>query len=250
MHFQIASDFHLEKLKDYDINELIKPSAPYLVLAGDIGSLYRFDQLKEFLERICKLFVGVLYIPGNHEFYTIKGQRGVNFIDLIKKLESLEKYIDNLYILNRQVVKIDKYCFIGCILWSHCPEEEKFPTFRVKIHNFNKNKYNRFNKEDISFVNNAVNVCIHNGFIPIVVTHYPPSKKLLNKKNIKNGYNYLYANDLEHMLDGNNIPIWICGHTHWCFDLISDNGTRLLGNQKGTKKNDTTYQNDYVISIN
>ena len=35
----------------------------------DIGSLYRIKQL--LLERICKLFQVVLYVPGNHEFYAV-----------------------------------------------------------------------------------------------------------------------------------------------------------------------------------
>ena len=108
MRFQIASDFHIEKKdKDIDISELIKPSAPYLILAGDVGSLYKYDQLKDFLEKICKLYIKVFYIPGNHEFYTIKGISGIPFYQLIRNLHNLEKIIDNLEILNRKIIKID-----------------------------------------------------------------------------------------------------------------------------------------------
>ena len=250
MRFQIASDFHIEKNNNnINISELIQPSAPYLILAGDVGSLYKYDQLKSFLEELCKLYVKVFYIPGNHEFYTIKGISGIPFYQLIMKLHSLEKHIDNLEIINRKIIKINKYWIIGCILWSHCPVDKEFPKYRVRIHGFFKDKYNRFNYEDINFIKLAINECHQNNCIPIVVTHYPPSIKLLNPKNIKKGFNYLYANDLDNILNGNKIPVWICGHTHWSFDMTSDKGTRLIGNQKGTN-NDSKYQKNFIISFN
>ena len=249
MNFQIASDFHIEKkTTDININNLIIPSAPYLILAGDIGSLYKFDQLKKFLEDVCKMFKDVIYVPGNHEFYTIRGIPGIPFYKLIKRLENLEESIPNLHILNRSVVRIGKYCFIGSVLWSNCPEDSEFPKYRVCIHGFNKKKYNRFNKTDISFIQNTVKMCKERNYIPIIITHYPPSEKLLNPTFTNNNFKYLYFNNLEYMLNEQDIPMWICGHTHWTFDMLSDNGTRLIANQKGIK-NDSNYENDFVISL-
>ena len=41
LQIQIASDLHIEYYKedDIDISKFIKPSAPILILAGDIGNL-------------------------------------------------------------------------------------------------------------------------------------------------------------------------------------------------------------------
>jgi len=66
--FQIVSDLHIEYRNDEipDPLSLITPTADNLILAGDIGSLYKFNQLKGFLQNLCKYFKNVLYVPGNH----------------------------------------------------------------------------------------------------------------------------------------------------------------------------------------
>jgi hypothetical protein len=42
--------------------------------------------------------------------------------------------------------------------------------------------------------------------------------------------------DLDYLLNFNKINTWICGHVHKNFDFISDEGTRIIGNQKGKPK--------------
>ena len=49
--------------------DFIKPSAPIIILAGDIGSLYRIEQLEYFFSTIQEYFKYILYIPGNNEYY-------------------------------------------------------------------------------------------------------------------------------------------------------------------------------------
>ena len=78
--FQIASDLHIE-YKNNDVHDplnYIIPSAEVLILAGDIGSFYKHHQLKSFLKRLCEYFQAVIYIPGNHEYYTIPGLQHKN----------------------------------------------------------------------------------------------------------------------------------------------------------------------------
>lgn len=56
--FQIVSDLHIE-YKNTDVPDplsLITPSAEILILAGDIGSFYQYDQLKKFLSKLCPHF--------------------------------------------------------------------------------------------------------------------------------------------------------------------------------------------------
>ena len=70
-NFQIVSDLHIE-YKSNDVPDpltLITPSADILILAGDIGSFYQYDQLKTFLINLCPYFKVVVYVPGNHEYY-------------------------------------------------------------------------------------------------------------------------------------------------------------------------------------
>ena len=68
---QVASDLHLEYNKVKDYKDIITPAAPILVLAGDIGNLYEYEKLLDFLKWCCDNFVAVLYVSGNHEFYKV-----------------------------------------------------------------------------------------------------------------------------------------------------------------------------------
>ena len=50
MKVQIASDIHIEKIypKSPEITDYIIPSSETLILAGDIGSIYHYEVLKNF----------------------------------------------------------------------------------------------------------------------------------------------------------------------------------------------------------
>jgi predicted phosphodiesterase len=68
---QFASDLHI------DINtekaKFLEKEGDILCLVGDIcscGSQKGFDLLKLFLTRECRDFEKVIYVAGNHEFYT------------------------------------------------------------------------------------------------------------------------------------------------------------------------------------
>ena len=88
---QLVSDLHLECIDDININPLdyITPKAPILIMAGDIGSLYKLPQLQNFLTKVCTHFEIVVYIPGNHEYYMIDNIPKLNFQSLEHKLEEL-----------------------------------------------------------------------------------------------------------------------------------------------------------------
>ena len=88
MNFQLGSDFHIECFDNPNVSNFVIPSSNVLVLCGDIGSLYKFDQLINFFKQLSKLYKKIIYIPGNHEFYTIKDISGVSFGILLKRLHS------------------------------------------------------------------------------------------------------------------------------------------------------------------
>ena len=105
---QIASDLHLEYNKDIkDFNEIITPSAPIIVLAGDIGNLYTCENLRKFLAWCCNNFIAVIYIPGNHEYYTIRNCPGKEKYQLDNILYDIQEEFSNLYILTRKCIKIN-----------------------------------------------------------------------------------------------------------------------------------------------
>ena len=247
---QIASDLHIEYKNDITPNPLdfITPSADVLILAGDIGSFYKLDQLTEFLKSLCSHFQVVLYVPGNHEWYTIPGHDPLNWDVLEKRMRKVESAILNLYVLYRSSVRIGDIYIAGATLWSK--PECLVPPYIVRVHGMRTKEYQNKHNEDLLYLKKIMNYCQNNEHKLLVVTHHPPTKKVLDGAKKRNKFISLYASDLDHLLDKNKVSTWVCGHVHKNFDFISEKGCRVVGNQKGKKKDRITdYAKDFVITL-
>lgn len=240
---QIVSDLHIEKINSSKINGLdyITPSAPILILAGDIGSLYKFNQLYNFFNSIYTYFDHILYIPGNNEYYYDK--QNILFDNLNIKLLSLQKFFHNLKILNKSYTIIDDYLFCGCVLWSFIHYE--LPNF-VKIYNFNKDIYNRKNLIEKKYIQKIINISKQKKLKTVIITHYAPSKLLLTNNKLKFFYRRLYYNNMDYLF--NNNLIWIYGHTHSNVNRKIDN-THFFSNQKGSSKNCNDFIKNFTLKI-
>lgn len=249
--FQIASDLHIEEEKDEFIDplEYIKPSSDILILAGDIGSLYKIEQLTYFLTKLCSNFFLVLYIPGNHEWYTMKGYIPLSRDSLEKRIYTLEKSIRNLKILNRNSILIGNLCVVGTTLWTNI-ENNKVPPYIVRINGMGTKEYRNNHTKDLDYIKKMIPYCKNNNHELLIVTHHPPTKKVLINTNKRKKFLYLYGSDLDYLLDANFVSAWVCGHVHKNFDFISDKGCRIIGNQKGKKKDKITdYRKDFLFTV-
>ena len=257
LEIQIVSDLHIE-YKNNDVPDPLKfitPSTPILALLGDIGSLYKFNQLRSFLEQICKHFEYVLYVPGNHEYYNNQSYEceGKTFNELTKIMFSLETLIPNLYILDKNAVIFNDICVIGCTLWSHA--KITIPKFIVQIHDINTNVYNKRHDDDVKYINDMISYCNDNNLKLVVLTHYPPTYDVFTKNNDnffkkRDRFISLYASDLNHLLTKNKIHTWVSGHIHQNYDFLSNDGTRIVGNQYGKPKDRITdFSKNFVVKI-
>lgn len=250
--FQIASDLHIEYRNEHyvDANEYITPTADILILAGDIGNLYKYNQLKRFLEDVCKMFQYVLYVPGNHEYYRVNKIPEVSFEKLTEKLLELEAGIENLYILNRGSVTIEDVCIAGCTLWTD-PQVTTIPHYIVRIKGMNKVPiYRNAHQKDLRFVDRTINYCRDKKQKLLLVTHHCPTYRVTKGKKDNDPYVSLYATDLENRLRGDHVHTWVCGHVHKNFDFMSMQGTRVVGNQRGKPRDNLTdYRSDMVIEV-
>ena len=248
---QIASDLHIE-YKNNDVPnplDFITPSADILILAGDIGSFYKIEQLSQFLKNLCSFFQLVLYVPGNHEWYTVPYRDHLSWEVLEKRMRVLENSISNLKILNCSSVLIDNICFAGCTLWSK--PEGQIPPFIVRINGVRTKEYQEKHEKEVEYLKKMMLFCKKNNHKLIVITHYPPTKKVLeNACAKKKKFHSIYATDLDYLLDINFVQTWICGHVHKNFDFVSNKGCRLVGNQKGKIKDKITdYKVNFLIKI-
>ena len=246
--FQIVSDLHIEYKtnKVPDPLTLITPTADVLILAGDIGSFYKFYQLETFLCDLCKYFKVVIYIPGNHEYYQTPGYESQTMSSLFNKFVMLEQSISNLYILNQSSIQIDDICVVGCTLWSN--PNINVPKFIVRIDEMNTKVYKQKYNSDLLYIKKMIKYCKKKEKKLVVVSHHCPTYSVITKLNDK--YISLYASHLDNLLNKDMVHTWIAGHIHKNFDLITKGGTHLVGNQKGKPKdNIKDFKKSMVIIV-
>jgi predicted phosphohydrolase len=248
IEFQIVSDLHIE-YKNNDVPnplDYITPSADILILAGDIGSLYKINQLKSFLQLLCPLFKATIYIPGNHEYYLQDSFEPIPFELLTKRLYDLEN-IPSLYILNQSSIIINDICITGCTLWTK--PLINLPKFIVKIHDINTYAYHVLHNNDLEYIENMIQFCKNKNLKLLVVTHHCPTEEVLQNFK-KDKYRSLYVSDLDYLLNKENVHTWVCGHLHYNFDFNTKNGTRVVGNQKGKPKDQINdFLKNFIVRV-
>ena len=248
--FQIASDLHIE-YKNNDVPDpltFITPISDYLILAGDIGSFYKINQLKKFLSELCKHFIKVFYIPGNHEFYTFNEYKPVPINNLLYRMYELENSINNLFILNRASIIIDDICITGCTLWSKL--EIEIPKYIVRINGITNKIYEENHKNDLQYIEKMIQYSQNNNLKLLVITHHCPTYKVLDNIKKKDKIISLYVSNLDNLLTSEKVNTWVCGHIHKNFDFYTENGTRIVGNQKGKLKDKITdFCKNFIITI-
>jgi len=247
---QIVSDLHIEQFDgEVDPSDFITPVQPILIMAGDIGSLYKLDQLGTFLRQVCTMFEQVFYVPGNHEFYLQPGHSPLSLGTLYKRLDFIQALIPNLTILNKKAVRFGDTIIAGCTLWSK--PEIKIPSYLVRIHNITTDIYTYMHNTDVEFIQNTINFCKKNKLKLILATHYCPSFRVYDGVKLptkRRKVISLYASSLDHLIT-DTIQTWVAGHTHINFDFHINN-TRIVSNQKG-KQNDRIrdYSKDFQIKF-
>jgi predicted phosphodiesterase len=251
VEIQIASDLHIEYKNDEIPNPLdyITPVADILILAGDIGSLYKIEQLEGFLCKLCVYFKHVIYVPGNHEYYTFKEYNQIGMNLLLSRLYKIEQNIKNLYVLNKSSIMVENICITGCTLWSDL--KISIPKFIVRIFGITDELYTQKFNSDLHYLKKMIDHCDKNNYKLVVVTHYCPSYTATQNCKKRDRYISLYTSDLDYLLDTNKIDTWICGHIHSNFDYKhNQDGTRVVSNQRGKPKDKITdYLKNFVIKI-
>ena len=126
MKVAICSDVHLE-FGDATIEN--KEDAKVLILSGDIlveNDLDIFDRRQyesgfmrrsakryhDFFFDVCSKFPYVIYVAGNHEHY--HGDFKYTLSGLKEKLQVHK----NLYVLDKEILKVDDVTFVGSTLWT------------------------------------------------------------------------------------------------------------------------------------
>lgn len=257
VNFQYASDLHIETLSyTPQAEEFFEPVSKILILAGDIGRVHRFDQLVEFLRRVCSLYKIVLYTPGNHEYYYVDGTELLSMEEILHRLQNLSSIIPNLHILHRSSVIINDVCIVGATLWSKATIN--IPQKVVRIPGITTARYNKLHETDLKYIEDMIAYCQKHSLKCVVVSHHAPAQFLTQPKRRKEGIkdpskpalDSLYYTDLERLLHKDKVHTWLFGHTHYNTKTITTGGTHLVSNQKGKIKDRVTdFSKSAVIRI-
>lgn len=214
--FQTPSDLHLEVGQKYPSFEL-PPSAPYLILAGDIGPLIDCKSYLAFLAKQTARFEKVFLVLGNHEFYGLSFSTG---IEMAQKLES-EPILGGKPILLHQKrfdVPNSSVTILGCTLWSRISEDAK-EIVQMKVSDFKKiegwtpDTHNDEYELDVTWLRGEVRKIHEETKIEkgakrkiLIVTHHAPSTKgTATPEHVGNPWSSAFSTDLITKDDWTNV---------------------------------------------
>jgi len=216
-----------------------------MILAGDIITFKNFKPLSDFLSDWKK---PVLFIAGNHEYYTRKPMSECE--------DEFQNFIStnypNVTWLNNSTFVLDDFHFFGGTMWTDFDESNQeamrnalgamndfrqiltkndqflLPQDTVKMHNIFKEKLINWLEK-------------YEGKKRVVISHHAPIKN----PNTKYGDSKLQAAfnslDMVEIIEKYQPNLWIYGHTHECDDQIIGE-TRIISNQLGYPRNDGSFE--------
>ncbi|MEE9493716.1 MAG: metallophosphoesterase [Gammaproteobacteria bacterium] len=247
MKLHVLNDLHIE-FEDFEPPET---NADVIILAGDIG--VGSDGLHWAEQRLPNK--PVIYVPGNHEFYH-------NDIAIIDQLKA--EAPDNIHVLNDNQIIIDGVRFLGSILWTDFllfGEADKFfamQTARRGMTDFSiiKNHGKQFTPEDAVRLHTTsrdwLAVMLAEPFDgkTVVVTHHAPSSQSVHPRFARDLLTPAFASNLENLMDGDRVALWIHGHMHESYDYAIY-GTRVACNPRGyaPRALNPDFSPDWVLKV-
>ena len=262
MKIQIASDLHLEALarerepgvvyrsamdgRGRVIERGPGPSRPpdavfrpvdgrdLLILAGDIGTdTLALAFVEQELERS-----PVIYVPGNHEYYS---GRTREVIDAVWRALAMER--PGLHYLTGEALTLDGVRFWGgpwySDLWGITPHDRAGAWYHRDVAWGINDFYAGYGGAAWSVARHINHfhaqtdlLRAHAGALDVVITHWPPMKGAIHPKYDGDVLNPYFINDQDDLVREIGAKLWISGHTHEAYDYTVGE-TRCVGNPTG-----------------
>lgn len=239
VRLQVISDLHLEHRNNGPINYLdfIIPSAEVLALVGDIGSPYD-SKLSHFLDWCSRNFRIVLYVPGNHEYYSTFGD---TYTVIYKELERICAQFENVHLFHNKTLEVDDVMFIGSTLWSYIPPDKDalisncLNDFRIIYSKPETPITPQDVRNEFAANKHFIEVSLAQAMTQckkaVVLTHHAPSFQDTSHPQYANSDScYGFASCFS--VQPGAVRLWCCGHTHYNFHHNKE-GYELYSNQVG-----------------
>ncbi|QKC83499.1 metallophosphoesterase [Mesorhizobium sp. NZP2077] len=273
MKLWIWSDLHLE------MQEIALPSAApdgvdAIVCAGDLS--YAPDVERHAFDIVHRYGVPVIFVPGNHEFYSNRGARPPRTKPSDHRLmkqaaEASRSWAQPFHVLDDDTAELGGVRFVGGTLWTDFRMylvNEVGVRRRMQSALAQLADFSRIWLGDGEQLSPQVMLGFHlltRGFIErqlaipfdgktVVVTHHLPHPHCTPAAYVGRESNYLFAcskEAFESILTSDAAPaLWVCGHTHHYSD-VKVGRTRIVCNPFGylavASERDNDFQWDLVI---
>lgn len=270
---QYTSDLHLEFFPEgkATFEELLKPVAPILVLAGDIG-YPGAQRTRDFIAWCSDRWQHVIWVFGNHEYYTLASRKKWQYLtpERLPTMDEREAAtrvwlaaLPNVHLLQGETIELEGIRFFGATLWSaitdelHAAHGHEIADFRCIVAERDEtgaplpltNPYrNAVHQRHLAALQAAVDA--EAGPPLVVITHHLPTQALAPA--IYNGLptNPYYSNELWPILRSGKVAAWICGHSHG--RSILEKPTLCVLNARGYPKQqgpENMYTSTAVIKV-
>lgn len=245
---QVLSDLHLEVGQQYSSYDF-PVSAPWLVLAGDVGRLIDYDVYLDFMFRQTNRYQRVFLVLGNHEFYGLDHQAGIR---KAHELVAEPRLGGGVVLLHRNQWDDPEpgsnITILGCTLWSRVPDHardivrDKVKDYK-KIEEWSVDKHNDQHNQDLGWLRERCRELASTapGQHVLVVSHHAPATKGTSDPRYGDSpWSSAFSTDILGLGAGGGggsylwgqVRAWIFGHTHYSTDFIVD-GVRVVANQRG-----------------
>ncbi|KAK3681739.1 Metallo-dependent phosphatase-like protein [Podospora appendiculata] len=242
--FQFISDLHLELGRQYATFDF-PVTAPFLILAGDIGCLSHYDEYLSFLQRQTARYNRVFLVLGNHEFYRLSRSAG---LEKARQMEKEAVLAGKMTLLQQDSYTIPEQpdvTLLGCTLWSFIPKESSAAITSVMndfkhIEGWTVDAQNEAHAADLAWLRKEVEMIRQDARqqgnprrMVVVGTHHAPLTAGTSSPDHKGGpLNAAFATNVCESGDWRPVRYWVFGHTHWTTE-IETNSVRVVANQRG-----------------
>ncbi|KAF2705476.1 hypothetical protein K504DRAFT_460226 [Pleomassaria siparia CBS 279.74] len=246
--FQILSDLHLHHDAQY-LTFHIPVSAPYLILAGNIGRLADYDSYLSFLIRRSDLYERIYLVLGSLEFHGLTIPQG---LDLARRMEQEPGVRGKLVVLDKERIHVPgtAVVILGCTLWSQIPDNaeetalKKVPEFDREqgIRDWDVASHNWQHGIDLAWLMHQVQsqYCFartrSSATTPthlLVVTSFAPElSHTLSPWQVDSPWSSAYGTELLKGIDWTGVKMWICGATGRTA-TFKKSGVKVVMNQRG-----------------
>lgn len=275
LRIQYASDLHLEFMDKVACQPILKPVAPYLALAGDIG---RPDKraYRDFLNYCSRNWNDVFIVAGNHELYNSRHSGNWRHMPAesietvsqrMKQCTSIAAEFPNVHFLQRHRVDREGVAFLGATLWTDLRGHEGIVSEfmndykMIAVPGEGGNRVRPLRPADTTgmhfgdreWLDAEISACEEEGRPAVVITHHLPTFDLIADRYKDSPLNVAFASHADDLIRA-PVRAWISGHTHcgahrtWA----RDDGAVILGavNPRGYPgEQGTGYSREIFIDI-